>query len=84
MEEVMRPIIDTLDTQLIFALVQKRELAHIHEILLLYKKHGVSAAQVTSLLTEMRTSITDGSIEDKILEAMDLTSNFCSPHVKVW
>lgn len=83
-EQETPPLSDLLDKELVSAINGNAELGQIRTILKKYKAHGVPASRVNLLLEEMRCSVSNERIEDKILETMDITSGFCSLSMKVW
>ena len=80
----MKTIVDFLDQELRTALNKDSDLFFIREILKKYKEHGIPSSEVNLLLEDIRSEITDETIEDKVLEVMDIVSGFCSPHMKIW
>ena len=49
-----------------------------------YKNRGIQAGEVNLLLEELRRNAGDEATEDRIAEVMDIVTEFCSPHMRVW
>jgi len=73
-----------IDTDLRAALDARAGLLTLHAILLRYKASGVTAEQVESLLQELRGATQDEALEDAILDALDMVTGWCAPHLRVW
>ena len=80
----MRKIIEALDSELIYSFLNGENLLVIRNIFQCYKNQGIQAAEVGCLLEEIRIINKDEDFEDRVLEAMDIVSGFCSPHMRVW
>ena len=79
-----QPIIADIDRGLLAALDARAGLLALRTILLRYHASGVTAAQVAGLLQELRASAQDGAREDVILDALDMVTGWCAPHLRVW
>ncbi|MEG0882022.1 MAG: hypothetical protein RSH52_12235 [Janthinobacterium sp.] len=77
-------IIADIDTDLLAALESGSGLLTLRAILLRYKASGVTAAQVAGLLQELRPATQEGPLEDVILDALDMVTGWCAPHLRVW
>ena len=81
-------IIAEIDRDLLAALNARADLLTLRAILLRYHASGVTAAQVAGLLQELRASAQDGvqdeAREDVILDALDMVTGWCAPHLRVW
>lgn len=77
-------IIAEIDRDLLAALDARAGLLTLRAILLRYHASGVTAAQVAGLLQELRASAQDGVQEDAILDALDMATGWCAPHLRVW
>lgn len=77
-------IIADIDTDLLAALESGSGLLTLRAILLRYKVNGVTAAQVAGLLQELRPATQEGPLEDVILDALDIVTGWCAPHLRVW
>jgi hypothetical protein len=79
-----QPIIADIDRDLLDALDARAGLLTLRAILLRYQASSVTAAQVAALLQELRPSMQDGSLEDVILDALDMVTGWCGPQLRVW
>ena len=77
-------IIAEIDRDLLAALNARADLLTLRAILLRYHASGVTAAQVAGLLLELRAFAQDGAREDAILDALDMVTGWCAPHLRVW
>jgi hypothetical protein len=77
-------IIADIDTDLLAALESGSGLLTLRAILLRYKASDVTAAQVAGLLQELRPATQEGPLEDVILDALDIVTGWCAPHLRVW
>ena len=77
-------IIAEIDRDLLAALNARADLLTLRAILLRYHASGVTAAQVAALLQELRAATQDGAREDAILDALDMATGWCAPHLRVW
>ncbi|MDO8071976.1 hypothetical protein O3299_10570 [Janthinobacterium sp. SUN176] len=81
-------IIADIDKDLLAALDARAGLLTLRAILLRYRASGVTAAQVASLLHELRPSMQNGAqegpLEDVILDALDMVTGWCTPQLRVW
>lgn len=77
-------IIADIDTDLLAALESGADLLTLRAILLRYKASGVTAAQVAGLLQELRSAMQEGPREDVMLDALDIVTGWCVPHLRVW
>ena len=77
-------IIADIDTDLLAALESGSGLLTLRAILLRYKASGVTAAQVAGLLQELCPATQEGPLEDVILDALDMVTGWCAPHLRVW
>lgn len=73
-----------IDRDLRAALDARAGLLTLHAIMLRYKASGVTAEQVASLLQELRGATHDEALEDAILDALDMVTGWCAPHLRVW
>lgn len=73
-----------IDRDLLAALDARAGMLTLHAILLRYKASGVTAEQVESLLQELRGATHDEALEDAILDALDMVTGWCAPHLRVW
>ncbi|HVC98284.1 MAG TPA: hypothetical protein VND64_31735 [Pirellulales bacterium] len=48
------------------------------------KEQGLSADEVRIALESLRTEVTSEGAEDRILDALDCVTGFCSPDKKIW
>ena len=58
-------------------------LEQLRGILISYAEQGVSRQCAYSVLAELRVDAANESVEDRILELMDLVSGYCSPHAAI-
>lgn len=49
-----------------------------------YRRHGVTRDEVQLVLEALRDRAPDESVEDRILEVMDVVSGFCPRERTVW
>jgi hypothetical protein len=49
-----------------------------------YRRQGVTRHEVQLVLEALRDRAPDESVEDRILEVMDIVSGFCSRESTVW
>ncbi|NHQ89874.1 hypothetical protein [Janthinobacterium lividum] len=77
-------IIADIDRDLLAALDARAGLLTLHAILLRYQASGVTAAQVASLLHELRPATQEGALDDVILDALDIVTGWCGPQLRVW
>jgi anthranilate phosphoribosyltransferase len=56
----------------------------LHALLSQYKQRGLTAEEVAHALEQLRSSVTNESNEDRVLELLDVVHGFCSPHLKLW
>lgn len=84
----MKKIIEVLDNDLIAAIKSDADLSGIRIILLEYKNRGFQSQEVeeflSDFLSDVRTSDSLDALEEKILEVLDMVTDFCSPFLKVW
>lgn len=60
------------------------EFEKLRNILIDMKSHGYSSSQVTSLLENLRSEFDGTNGEDYVLWIMDISTGFCSQHMRVW
>lgn len=84
MPQATQTIIAEIDRDLLAALNARADLLTLRAILLRYHASGVTAAQVAGLLQELRAFAQDGAREDAILDALDMVTGWCAPHLRVW
>ncbi len=84
MPQATQTIIAEIDRDLLAALNARADLLTLRAILLRYHASGVTAAQVAGLLQELRAFAQDGAREDAILDALDMATGWCAPHLRVW
>ena len=84
MPQATQTIIAEIDRDLLAALDARAGLLTLRAILLRYHASGVTAAQVAGLLQELRAFAQDGAREDAILDALDMVTGWCAPHLRVW
>ncbi|TDY34990.1 hypothetical protein [Janthinobacterium sp. 75] len=84
MAHTTQTIIADIDRDLFAALDARAGLLTLRAILLRYKASGVTAAQVAALLHELRPATQEGPLEDVILDALDMVTGWCAPHLRVW
>jgi hypothetical protein len=86
MLQTTQTILADIDRDLLAALDARAGLLTLRAILLRYHASGVTAAQVAALLQDLRPSMQDGAQEgqDVILDALDMVTGWCTPHLRVW
>ena len=84
MAHTTQTIIADIDRDLLAALDARAGLLALRAILLRYKASGVTAAQVAALLHELRPATQEWPLEDVILDALDMVTGWCAPHLRVW
>ena len=84
MLQTTQTILADIDRDLLAALDARAGLLTLRAILLRYKASGVTAAQVAALLQELRPATQEGPLEDVILDALDMVTGWCAPHLRVW
>ena len=88
MLQTTHTILADIDRDLFAALDARAGLLTLRAILLRYHASGVTAAQVAALLHELRPSMEDSAqedpLEDVILDALDMVTGWCAPHLRVW
>lgn len=84
MLQTTQTILADIDRDLLAALDARAGLLTLRAILLRYHASGVTAAQVAALLQELRPVTQEGPLEDVILDALDMVTGWCSPHLRVW
>ncbi|NAN50256.1 hypothetical protein EX349_03550 [Pseudomonas protegens] len=72
-----------LDEQLSSLLRAGADIESMRNILLLYRDRGFSAAAVYNYLASLRLEAAE-VVEERILEAMDIASGYCSAACRVW
>lgn len=58
-------------------------LEQLRGILIGYAEQGLSRERADSVLAELRAEAVNESVENRILEQLDLVSGFCSPHAAI-
>ena len=84
MLQTTQTILADIDRDLLAALDARAGLLTLRAILLRYHASGVTAAQVAALLQELRPVTQEGPLEDVILDALDMVTGWCAPHLRVW
>lgn len=84
MLQTTQTVIADIDNELLAALDARAGLLTLRAILLRYHASGVTAAQVAALLQELRPVTQEGPLEDVILDALDMVTGWCAPHLRVW
>ena len=70
----------------ISSMIEKKEhLPLIRNYFIELREQGFSSETVSGILEELRTHYkTDDVREDLILELLDISTNYCSAHLRVW
>lgn len=80
----MREALETgLDEQLSCLLRAGADIQQVRDVLVAYRDKGFCAEAVYNHLASLRPGASEG-VEDRILEAMDIASGFCSAGSRVW
>ncbi|MDP9507634.1 hypothetical protein Q7O56_01175 [Pseudomonas protegens] len=84
MNSTMPQVLDSgLDEQLASLLRKGADIQSIRQLLERYRDRGFGAQAVYNYLALLRHDASE-ELEDRILEAMDIASGYCSPGCRVW